>query len=177
MDDIIQPSRAAKHHARYENEPDYDSECTDIDLIDSHERSVNKRSKLSDHPSTGGARRSARHTNRNAIYNMNVPPQDEDITQMDIEGSQMHASSGTDPSPALAPAGGRVVPPEQRVVPDSDGKWKDGPTPESYLHTQAMIQPQSVAHLPRVPRRPPLLPLDRCRVRELGSMATFFKST
>ncbi|KAF2682120.1 hypothetical protein K458DRAFT_391154 [Lentithecium fluviatile CBS 122367] len=125
MDDVVQPSRAARHRAKYEEQNlDEDSEGTDFqedDQSDSdvgvdHHRNTNKRRKLSHFPPTQGTRHSSRRTNRNVLYDMNVHPQDEEIEQMEIDSDQEGTSADEDAGPSQVTdgnttmVGGRVIP-------------------------------------------------------------------
>jgi hypothetical protein len=105
MDDVLKPSRAAQHRARYEEQyPEEDSEDTDFregkdDESDSEANTAqafpNKRRKLSTAPPTSAqpTRRSSRQVNRDTLYDANVHPQDEEIDNMEIDSVQEELSS------------------------------------------------------------------------------------
>jgi hypothetical protein len=120
MDEVVRPSRAARHRARYEEQcPDDDSEATDFhedersdsDIEASHRPFGNKRRKLSTVPPTAaqGTRRSSRHVDRNVLYDTSIHPQDEEINYMEVDSKHEDTSSEDGSGPSQLPDGGLIA--------------------------------------------------------------------
>jgi hypothetical protein len=129
MDDVVQPARAARHHARYEEQrPAEDSEETDpyTDALSDTDDDTNrkphtdKRRKPTDLPPSLGTRRSSRQVNHDVLYNTSVHPQDEQIDCMEVDSSQEGTDSGWESDYSQE---GEAITDETRVVRDTDGKY------------------------------------------------------
>ena len=109
MDDVVQPSRAAQHRARYDQQyPSEDSEGTDFNAAEESDSDADadpsypsKRRKFSEVPTlpAPGIRRSSRHVNREVLYNTSVHPQDEEIDHMEIDSSDGDTTSEAESGP------------------------------------------------------------------------------
>jgi hypothetical protein len=126
MDDVLKPSRAAQHRAKYEAEyPDEDSEGTDYhedeqsdsDQDGPHQQPYpNKRRKLSV-ATPQGTRRSSRQINRDVLCDTSVHPQDEEIECMEVDTEEDGTSSEDEENHSQTPqsdtitvvAGGRSL--------------------------------------------------------------------
>lgn len=130
MDDVLRPSQAAKHKAKYDNSHSdpYDSESTSTEPfgavssdseVESNGPATKHRKTLNRVPSRG-KRRSSRQINANVLYDTNVHPQDEDLQQMEVDADLEDTSIRGSPEPtttATDRAEANVV-----MIRDTDGK-------------------------------------------------------